>query len=269
MPFGLTNGPATWQHFINDTFFDHLEKFLAIYVDDILIYSRTRAEHEQHVNMVLQRLSDAGLQIDIDKSEFYVQETKFLGMIIGVDGIRMDPVKVEAILNWEEPKTIKEVQAFLGVCNFYQRFVEGFANIARPLTQLTRKDTPWKFRKEIEGEAFNLLKKRLSSAPVLAHFNRSLPTRVETDVSDYCAGEILTQLGADGQWHPVAYFSKNLAPAECNYQIYDKELLAIIKGLETWEPELTTLDGNLEFVTDHKGLEYFATSRRLSRRQAR
>ena len=268
MPFGLTNGPASYQHFMNDVLFDYLDRFASAYLDDILIYSRTLKEHKRHVQQALERLRKAGLQVDIEKCEFHVTETKFLGLIVGRDGIRMDPEKIRAINDWEEPRTVKQVQAFLGLCNFYRRFIRSFGAIARPLTQLTRKDVLFRFG-DAERRAFEELKKRITEAPVLAHFDRTKKLVFEADSSDYVTGGVLSQIGEDGELHPVAFFSKNLSPAECNYEIYDKELLAIVKGFELWQPELVASEQIVDVITDHRALEYFMTTKKLTRRQAR
>jgi len=268
LPFGLTNGPASWQRFMNDTFFQFLDDFCSVYLDDILIYSKTYEEHVEHVNKVLARLREAGLQVDIDKSEFHVTETKFLGLIISVDGIKMDPAKIQTIVEWEEPKTLKQVQAFLGFCNFYRRFIRNFAKIAKPLVRLTRKDMLFDFDKACQA-AFDLLKKTVTEGPVLAHFDREKKSYLETDSSDYVNSGVLSQYGEDGLLHPVAFFSKNLNPAECNYEIYDKELLAIVKCFEQWRPELEATGIPVSVFTDHKSLEYFMTTKKLTRRQAR
>ena len=140
MPFGLTNGPATFQRHMNETLWEYLHKFVVAYMDDLLIYSQTREEHILHVQKVLQKLREAGLQADIKKCEFFAQKTKFLGLIVGIDGIEMDPAKVQTILEWQRPRHLKELQAFIGFCNFYRRFIKGYLSILRPLTALTKKD---------------------------------------------------------------------------------------------------------------------------------
>ena len=137
--FGLTGGPGTWQRYMNDTLFDFLGKFCSVYLDDILVFSDTLKEHKAHVRTI-ERIQSAGLQIDIKKSEFHEQEIKFLGVLVGVNGLQMGPEKVKAIIDWSTPCTIKQVLSFLGFCNFYQRFIKDFTCIADPLTQLTKKD---------------------------------------------------------------------------------------------------------------------------------
>ena len=143
MPFGLCNGRTSWQHFINDTLFDFLHRFVQAYLDDILIYSKTLKEHHSHVCQVLQHLREAGLQANIDKCEFHVQETKFFGLIVSTEGIRMDPHKVNTILDWARPTSFHHVRSFLGFCNFYRHFIQDFSKLAKPLICLTKKDIPF------------------------------------------------------------------------------------------------------------------------------
>ena len=271
-PFGLANAPSTFQRYINWTLRNFLDDFCSAYVDDILIYTDgSRAEHEQQVKRVLARLQEAGLRIDIDKCEFSVQSTKYLGFIIEAGkGIRMDPQKVQAIQSWQQPTTLKGVQGFLGFANFYRRFIHDYSKIAAPLTALTkneRKGEPFRMTEEAVG-AFEALKDLFSTAPVLAQFDPDRETRVETDSSGYCSGGTLSQQDDDGAFRPVAYFSKKYGPAECNYEIHDKEMLAIIHALKAWNSELRSV-GQFRVVTDHKNLEYFMSVKRLSERQMR
>ena len=271
MPFGLCNAPATFQSYINDTLREFLDVFCSAYLDDVLIFSDTLEEHERHVRLVITRLEAAGLFIDVDKCEFTTQSTRYLGLIISTDGIRMDPAKVEAVLAWETPRTVKDVQAFLGFANFYRRFINKFSRLAGPLTALTRAGCPFQWTDACQ-RAFDTLKSAFTSDPVLAYFEPGLETMVETDASDSVVAGILSQKHADGVWHPVAYFSKKMTPAECNYDIYDKELLAIIRAFEEWRPELAgDVDNSnpTKVFTDHKNLEYFMDTKQLNARQAR
>ncbi len=268
MPFGLTNGPASYQHYMNDVLFEYLNQFCQAYLDDIIIYSKTRKEHVQYVRKVLQKLREAGLQADIFKCEFHVQETAFLGLLVSTEGLRMDPKKVQAVLDWAKPTALKQVQAFVGFCNFYRRFIKDFSKIVRPMTQLTQKDVPFEWTEACQ-KAFDTLKKQVTEAPVLKHFDREREAILEADSSDYVNGGVLSQYDDQGVLHPVAFYSKNMVPAECNYEIYDKELLAIIRCLEHWRPELECTEIPIKIFTDHKSLEYFMTSKELSRRQAR
>ena len=268
LPFGLTNGPSTYQQYINDILFEYINDFCQAYLNDILIYSKTRKDHIKHVRLVLQRLREAGLQVNILKCEFHVQETKFLGLIVSTEGLRINPSKVQVVLDWPRPVNLKQTQAFVRFCNFYRRFIKDFSKVARPLTRLTLKGAPFDWSPACQ-KAFEILKDKITTAPVLKHFDRDREAILETDSSDYVNGGVLSQKDDDGVLHPVAFYSKNLTPAECNYQIYDKELLAIIRCLEHWRPELEYTDIPVRIFTDHQGLIYFAEGRDLSRRQAR
>jgi len=268
MPFGLTNGPASFQHYVNDALRDYLDVFCTAYLDDILIYSNTLKEHKQHVRQVLQRLKEFGLQADIAKCEFHVQEVKYLGLIVGTNGIRMDPSKVSAVVDWPQPENVKGIQSFLGFANFYRRFIRDFAKKAAPLTKLTKKDTPFAWDKTCT-EAFKDLKNAFTSAPILQHFDPDKPSTVECDSSDYVNAGCLSQPDENGVLHPVAFFSRRLIPTECNYDIYDKELMAIVRAFEEWRAELEGAGVPVEVISDHKNLQHFMTTKRLSRRQAR
>jgi hypothetical protein len=166
MPFGLTNTPATAQRFVNDTLREYLNQFCVCYIDDILIYSRTLKEHRQQVRKVLTKLKEAGLFIKSEKCEFSVQKTAFLGFIISEHGIEMNSKKVKAVLEWETPKNVKDVQCFLGFANFYRRFIEKYSFLCQPLFNLLRKDTLFNWDPACE-EVFNKLKKAFTSAPIL------------------------------------------------------------------------------------------------------
>jgi hypothetical protein len=180
-----------------------------------------------------------------------------------------DPQKLDAVREWEIPTTLKQIQSFLGFCNFYRRFVRDYGRIARPLAALTRKEAPFNWTMECR-DAFEELKRRLLSAPVLAHFRYGLPTRVETDASQGVVAGVLSQKQDDGQWHPVAYYSETMHGAELNYHIHDKELLAVIRALQCWRSELIGLQSKEPFliISDHEALKYFSTKRLLNIRQA-
>lgn len=274
MPFGLTNAPATWQRFINEILRPFLDVFVTAYLDDILVYSSSEAEHTAHVSQVLEKLIENHVFLDIHKSEFHTKRVRYLGIIVSVYGIEMDPRKTEAVKNWPTPSTLKDVQAFLGFANFYRRFIAGFSGIVAPLTNLTkgRSGNPkihplWG---KSEEEAFQKLKLAFTSAPILKHFDPDKVTYLETDSSDYVLAAVLSQIDEkDNLLHPVAFLSKKMTPAECNYDIYDKELLAIIRAFEEWEPELAGTKDPIEVITDHNNLRGFMAHKLLNRRQAR
>lgn len=268
MPFGLTNGPASFQHYVNDALREYLDIFCTAYLDDILIYSNSLEEHQRHVKQVLQRLREFGLQADIAKCEFHVQEVQYLGLVVSTNGIQMDPRKVSAVVHWPTPKNVKDVQSFLGFANFYRRFIRDFATKASPLTKLTKKDVSFVWNTKCET-AFTNLKLAFTSAPILQHFDPDKPSTVECDSSDYVNAGCLSQPDDAGILHPVAFFSRKLIPAECNYDIYDKELMAIVRAFEEWRAELEGTGMPVQVISDHKNLQHFMTTKRLSRRQAR
>lgn len=270
MPFGLTNAPSTFQNYINNTLQDYLDIFCTAYLDDVLIYSNSQKEHRHHVNLALKRLQMAGLQLDIDKCEFETTQVKYLGLIMSHRGIEMDPIKIECIKSWNVPKNVKDIQAFLGFANFYRRFIRDFSLIARPLIELTKKSIQWDWSKDCQA-AFEILKNEFIKSPILRHFDPD-PDRkciVEVDLSDWAHGGTLSQYDDEGILHPVAYFSRRLSSTEVNYEIYDKELLAVVNALEHWRPELEGTLEPISILTDHKNLEYFMSTKILNRRQAR
>lgn len=221
--FGLCGAPSTFQNYINDVLHEFLDDFCTAYIDDILVYSENRKEHTRHVRLILERLHEAGLQVDVQKCSFGVTEVKYLDLIITTNGVRMDMEKVSAVLDWPTPKTVKDVQSFLGFANFYRRFIQGFSRLAGPLTQLTKKDHPFKWTPECQ-KAFEDLKSAFTSAPILLHFDLEKQIVVETDASDHVVAEVMSQYDSDGALRPVAYFSTKMLPAECNYEIYDGAL---------------------------------------------
>lgn len=272
MPFGLCNAPGTFQNFINKILRDHLDDFCTAYLDDILVYSESEDLHIKHVLWVLEQLEQAQVFIDIDKCKFHTTKVKYLGLILTTEGIEMDPEKVSAVQAWQLPRCLKDVQAFLGFANFYRRFIRGFSHICKPLTALTQKDVPADSFPLQPGtppaEAFEKLKQAFTTAPVLRHFDPDLETWLETDASDFVAAAVLSQMH-DNVLYPVAFLSHKMTPAECNYEIYDKELLAIVQAFEEWRVELAGSASPIDVVTDHQALQYFMTSKRLNRRQAR
>ena len=244
MLFGLCNALGTFQGYINKSLREYLDIFCTAYLDDMLIYTSKDEDHASHVLQVLRWLHERGLQVNIDKCEFNTTRVKYLGMIVTTSGLEMNTKKVEAIQKWEAPLSVKDVQAFLSFANFYCRFIPEFLKKVKPLNKLT-KGTQYTTRsgnKKIKygvfqrstkcQKAFEDLKRAFTTAPVLAHYDWSLETWVETNASDFVVAEVLFQKHGK-VLKPVAYFSKKMSPAECNYMIYDKELLAIVKSFET------------------------------------
>ena len=268
LPFGLCNGPSSFQQYINDSLREYLDVFCTAYLDDILIYSNSLADHRGHVRSVLKRLRAAGLQVDITKCAFHTTEVLYLGLVITTKGIRMDPAKIATIQQWPELQNVHDVRCFLGFANFYRRFIRGFSKLAAPLTKLTKKGVPFNFDPKVKA-AFDKLRSLFTSDLILAHYDPDRRTVVETDASDFVSGGVLSQYDDQGVLRPVAFFSQKHTPAECNYEIYDKELMAIVRAFEQWRPELEGSAEVIKVITDHKNLEWFMTTKQLSRRQAR
>ncbi len=268
MPFGLTNAPAVFQHLMNDIFREYMDEFVVVYIDDILIFSKNQDGHDKHVRLVLVMLREHGLYAKLEKCEFDKSSVAFLSYVISPDGIFMDKSKVETIQCWATPSSVKDVQCFLGFANFYLRFIKGYSKITTPLTTLTCKDKPFSWNPTAQA-AFDILKMAFTSAPVSIHFDLAKPFIVETDASDFALGAILSQFGIDGLLHPITFYSRKLTSAEINYQVYNKELMAIITTFEQWRPYLAGAQHQVQVLIDHKNLLYFTTTRTLNCRQAR
>jgi len=268
MPFGLTNAPAAFQRFVNTIFADMLDVCVVVYLDDILIYSEDMESHQQHVREVLRRLRLHGLFAKPEKCEFHSDSVEYLGYRLSPDGLTMSPDKIQTISDWPEPRKVKDIQSFLGFANFYRRFIFNYLDIVVPLTRLTRKDAPWNFSEDCR-RSFNTLKHAFTTAPILTHFIPDTPIIVETDASDYAVAGILSITCTDGEIRPVAYYSRTLTAPELNYNTHNKELLAIFEAFRNWCHYLEGSTSPIDVVTDHKNLEYFSTSKVLSRRQAR
>ncbi|SYW84477.1 uncharacterized protein UHO2_04416 [Ustilago hordei] len=240
MPFGLANAPAHFQSFINDIFRDIIGIYVVVYLDDFLIFSDTEEAHVKHVTEVLTRLRSNRLFAKLSKCEFHTKTVEFLGYIIKLTGIEMDPEKVRTVKEWPMPESIHDIQRFLGFANFYRRFIAHFARIAKPLTALVKPIEQFKkFELPEEAQqAFHKLIQAFTSAGVLQHFDYHLPTR-------------------------------KMSSAEKNYEIHDKELLAVVTCLTQWQHMLAGLPSQLVILTDHEALKYFKSQRRITGRQAR
>ncbi len=259
------------QSFINDVFRDMLGRWAIVYMDDILIYSDTFDSHVQHVRAVLRRLIDHQLYAKMEKCEFHQTITLFLGYIISADGVAMDEKKIISVLNWPTPKTTKDLQRFLGFANFYRRFIRNFSIIAAPLTSLLRVGKRYLVWSTATSEAFQQLKEHFTSAPILHHPDPELEFSVEVDASNTGIGAILSQRqGNSAKLYPCAYYSRKLNAAERNYDVGDRELLAMKAAFEEWRHWLE--GARLPFcivLTDHRNLEYIRSAKRLNPRQAR
>ncbi len=269
MPFGLSNSPAVFQALVNDVLRDMVDQFIYVYLDDILIFSTSLQEHVQHVRRVLQRLLENGLFVKAEKCEFHAQSVPFLGHIVSAEGIRMDPEKIMAVVEWPSPDSRKALQRFLGFANFYRRFIRNFSQLASPLTALTSPRTTFRWSDAAEA-AFAKLKSRFVSTPILTTPDPSRQFVVEVDASEVGVGAVISQRSpTDDRMHPCAFLSHRLSPAERNYDIGNRELLAVKLALEEWRHWLEGSGVPFIVWTDHKNLEYIKTAKRLNSRQAR
>lgn len=269
MPFGLINAPATFQAMMNNIFRDMIDAGLLVYIDDLLIYADTKEQHDELVKEVLRRLTKHHLAVAPHKCRWAVHEVEYLGYVIGENGISMAKDKVESIERWEPPKTLKESQQFIGFANFYRRFIKNFSNIARPITSANKGDKKdWKWTDEMK-HAFHELKYRFTHAPILVHFDPEKQVYVEADASDFAIGAVMSQKDDEERLRPVAFHSRKLTPAEMNYEIHDKELLAIVDSFDKWRQYLEGARHRIEVFSDHQNLAYFTTAKVLNRRQAR
>ena len=281
MPFGLSNAPATFQAYINDALAGLVDVICVVYLDDILVYSSNPSQHEDHIRQVLERLREANLFVKLSKCSFSTQSVEFLGYVISPDGVSMEKSQIDTIKDWPEPENVKDVQVFIGFVNFYQHFIANFSAIARPLTSLMRgkkkgqlaSDFQWN---DAEQVTFNALKDAFTTTPFLMHFDPSKSRKLETNASNFAITEILSQPkewpaknGAKAVWHPIAFFSKKLEPAELNYEIHDQKLLAIIRCFMHWKHYLEGSSAPVKVLTNHNNLRHFMTTTMLSRRQAR
>ena len=265
MYFGLCNSPATFQKMMNEIFHD-MSDVCIVYIDDLMIFMEkdNQEEHDRVVLKVLKRLRDNDLFVKPKKCCFRVTEVDFLGMIVSCDGIKMDPEKVNAILKWPEPTNVKQVRAFLGLGNFYRRFIKDYAIISRPMVDLTCKDIIFNFGDK-EKASFEALKAVFTTVPVLQCPDQDHEFRLETDASEFAIRGVISVKCDDSKFRPVAYMSHSMTPPEQNYPIHDKEMLAIIKATEAWRHYLEATPYAFEIHMDHNNLLYFTKFQNLSK----
>jgi len=269
MFFGMTNLLAMFQAIINKILRDIInEGKVAAFVDDVLVGTETKEGHDEIVEKILRRLEENNLYIKPEKCAWKVRKIGFLGVVIGLSGIEMEKEKVDRVLSWPEPRNVKDVRKFLGLANYYRKFIKNFAQIARPMNVLTRKDVKWRWEEE-QQKVFDELKRVFTTKPVLAAPDLDKEFRVEADASNYATGRVLSMKGSDKLWRPVAFISKSLSDTKRNYEIHDKEMLAVVRCLEAWRYFLEGVMMKFEIWTDHKNLEYFMKAQKLNRRQAR
>ena len=261
MLFGLTNALASFMDLMNRVFQSYLDRLIIVFIDDILVYSGSSEEHSEHLRIVLQTLMEQQLYAKLSKCQFWLDKVAFLGHVISVEGVSVDPKKIEAVVNWKPPKNVSEVRSFLGLAGYYRKFVEGFSKIAAPLTKLTRKDVKYDWVDACQ-QSFEELKGRLTSAPVLALPNGRDGFVVYSDASRQGLGCVLMQND-----RMIAYASRQLKKHEENYPTHDLELAAVVFALKIWRHYLYGVPCRI--FTDHKSLQYIFTQKELNLRQRR
>ncbi|GAU37549.1 hypothetical protein TSUD_369970 [Trifolium subterraneum] len=244
MPFGVTNAPGVFMEYMNRIFHSFLDKFVVVFIDDILVYSKSEEEHKEHLRIVLQVLKEKKLYAKLSKCEFWLKEVSFLGHVISSGGIAVDPAKVDAVMKWGTPESVSEIRSFLGLAGYYRRFIEGFSKMALPLTLLTRKDKTFVWDEKCE-KSFKELKKKLTTAPVLILPDAKESFVMYCDASKLGLGGVLMQKGK-----VVAYASRQLKVHERNYPTHDLELAAVVFALKVWRHYL--YGSRFEVFSDHK-----------------
>ncbi len=284
MFFRLTNSPATFQMMINTIFRTEVAQgWLSVYMDDIVIHTKreshkTEQQHlEQHrlyTHHMLHKLEQNNLYLKPEKCEFEKKEIDYLGIIVGNGKIQMDPKKLKGIANWPILKTPTDICKFLGFTGYYRYFVQGYSKIAHPLLDLTKKATVWEWT-ECQHKAFEELKTCMCLWPVLTQPNFEKPFFLQTDASAYGMGTILSQEGEHHtvasqkpKLHPIAYYSTTFTPTEQNYDIYERELLAIMKALTHWQHYLGWTKTPFTILTNHTNLQYWKAPQKLNHQTA-
>ncbi len=268
MLFELINESMFYQHYMNDVLFKYLYQFCQIYLDDIIIYSKTLKKHKRHVRLILNRLREADLQIDINKCKFYVQKIIFLELLMSIKRLKMNSRKIQAVVDWSTLNNLTQMQFFIDFCNFYRRFIKNFSKIIHSMIQLTQKKIIFEWNKVCQT-AFNHMKRCMTETSILCHFDQTRDFILEIDSFDYVNDEVLSQYDDEDVLHSIAFYSKNMSSAECNYEIYNKKLLIIIQAFEHWWLELKLIDISIKMFIDHQAFISLMKDKELSRRQMR
>ena len=251
MPMGVVNAPMMFSKIMNQILGDC--EFLVIYIDDICIFSRTLDEHLTHIEMVMHKLEKANIKINQDKCKWIAEKVKLLGHIVSGTGIEMNPEKTKCINDRKAPSNVKEVQQFLGICNYYRKFIKGFAEIAVPLYNLLKIENKWNWTDECQ-KAFETLKVKLTSYPVLRQPDMGRMFSIFTDASIDAVGAVLSQTDDDGNEYVVAYASKTFKSHEKHMGISEKEMAACVFGVREFRHYI--FGTHFKLITDHNALKY-------------
>ena len=267
MPFGLSYAPGTFQRLMNRVLQDFLDDFVAVYLDDVIIYTKGSFEqHMDHLRQVFKALKEANLKIKLKKCHFALPNIHFLGHVVGQDGIRPDPEKIEKVKHFPVPTNLTQLRAALGLFSYYRKFIKDFSRIAKPMLTLLKKDAPFSWT-EKQQNAFDRLKEMLVKAPILGYPDFEKPFIIYTDASGIGLGAVLSQVKEDGKEHVIAYASRSLSPAEKNYSVTDQECLAVVWAIKKFQHYLGLLPFTI--ITDHIALKWLQTSKMPSGRRAR
>lgn len=258
MPMGLHTAPATWQRFIDQVIGIDLEKYVFVYLDDVIICTESFDKHLDILREVLSRLTKAGLTLNREKCHFCKSELHYLGYVVGAGGLMVDPAKVEAILQIPQPKSVSEVRRLIGIASWYRRFVPNFSSLTAPLCQLLKKNQVFLWSQECEN-SFRTLKEYLVSAPLLSCPNFDKPFVVQTDASDYGLGAVLSQTDDEGNERVICYLSRSLSKSERKYSTTEKECLAVLFAVERLRPYLEGV--KFTVITDHFSLKWLNSIR--------
>jgi hypothetical protein len=261
VPFGLTNAPATFICLMNNILSKFLDKFVLVFIDDILIYSKNREEHEEHLRLVLQVLREHQLYAKFSKCDFFQKQIHYLGHVLSKEGVVVDPDNIRSIMEWPTPKDVSDIRSFMGLAGYYRRFIKDFSKIGCPITALQKKGKKFLWTQQCE-ERFQTLKHLLTHAPVLKIADPEADFLVCTDACKEGLGGVLMQEG-----NVICYESRKLNQHEVNYVTHDLELAAIVHALKMWRHYL--LGRKFVLMTDHCGLRYLFDQPKLNTRQAR
>jgi hypothetical protein len=259
MSFGLTNAPTYFMYLMNKVFIEYLDKFVVVFIDDKLIFSKTKEEHEKHLRLVLGKHRSNQLYAKFSKCEFWLTEVTFLGHVISAGGVLVDPSKVNDVLNWMPPTTASEIRSFLGLAGYYCLFIKDFSKIAKPIMKLLEKNKAFEWTAECQA-SYEELRKRPTSAPVLVLPDLTKKFNIYCDTSHRGLGCVLMQEG-----QVVCYASRLLRKHEENYRTHDLQLAAMVHALKIWRHYL--IGHRCEIYSDHKSLKYIFTQNDLNLRQ--
>ncbi len=268
MSFELINNSTFYQHYMNDVLFNYLHQFCQIYLDDIIICSKTLKKHKRHVRLILHKLRETDLQVNINKCKFHVQKIFFLRLLLFIKELKMNLRKVQAVVEWFTSTNLIQMQFFVDFCNFYQRFRKNFSKIVYSLIQLTQKEMIFEWNQACQM-IFDHMKKWITEVFILRHFDQNKEIILEINSFNYVNDDILSQYDDEETLHSMIYYSKNLSLAECNYEIYDKKLLAIICVFKHWWSELKLTELLIKIFIDHQALTSLMKDKELSKRQMR